>query len=523
MRKAFYFISIVSVLLICFFQFFWIHVHLAWLIVLPFIALGLYDLNSGHNILINYPVVGHFRYMFEFVRPEIQQYFINTNQSGRPFNREIRSLIYQRAKGERDTLPFGTQRDITDTGYEFVVHSIAPKDIKKEDVRVTVGGLRCQKPYSASILNISAMSFGALSPNAILALNKGAKQGGFAHNTGEGGLSNHHIEGGGDLIWQIGTGYFGCRHHDGSFNPEKFKKRSQLDVVKMIEIKLSQGAKPAHGGILPGAKVNEEIAAARDIPLGEDCISPPMHSTFSDPKGLLNFVEQLRDLSGGKPVGFKCCIGKRSEFMAIVKAMLETGICPDFITIDGAEGGTGAAPLEFSNRLGLPINDALIFVHQTLIGAGLRDHIRLIASGKVATGFDLIQKQALGADMCNSARGMMFTLGCIQALKCNTNECPTGVTTMDPQRGKALIVERKYPRVARYHEATIDSFLDILGAMGYEQASDLTAKDIFIRVSQEKTVSFAERYTELKPKQLLGDDIPAVYLHDWHNARAESF
>lgn len=523
MRKFFYISSIVSVLLICFIQFFWVHIHLAWFIVLPYIAIGLYDIHSGHNILVNYPVIGHIRYMFEFIRPEIQQYFIATNHSGRPYNREVRTLVYQRANGVTDTLPFGTQRDITDTGYEFVVHSLSPKTIKKEDVRVTVGGPACRKPYEASMLNISAMSFGALSPNAILALNKGAKKGNFAHNTGEGGLSRHHLAGGGDIIWQIGTGYFGCRNHDGTFNEDKFQQRSQLDVVKMIEIKLSQGAKPAHGGILPGAKVNQEIADARDIPVGEDCISPPTHSTFSTPKGLLQFVDKLRQLSGGKPVGFKCCVGKRSEFNAIVKAMLATQITPDFITIDGAEGGTGAAPLEFSNRVGLPINEALVFVHQTLVGAGLRDRIRLIASGKVATGFDVIQKIALGADMCNIARAMMFSVGCIQALKCNTNECPTGVATMDPARAVAVDVERRHVKVARYHKATLDSFLDILGAMGYSHPNELSSKDIFIRLSQERTVSYAEKLAHLAPEELLGADISPAYAHDWEVASAEGF
>jgi len=429
MRQLFYRVSIISVLFVTIVAFFWPPVlHLLWIIV-PYILLGLYDINSNHNILRNYPVIGHFRYMMEFIRPEIQQYFIASNQSGRPYNREQRSLVYQRAKQVVDTLPFGTQHDITAVGYEFAAHSLAPKKVDEDTAYVTVGGPDCKQPYKASRLNISAMSFGALGQSAVLAMNLGAKLGGFAQDTGEGGLTPYHLKHGADIIWEIGTGYFGCRTKDGKFDAEQFAEKANLPEVKMIEIKLSQGAKPSHGGILPAAKITDEISEIRGVPKGQDCVSPPAHTTFSTPKGLLEFVQQLRELTHGKPVGFKLCIGKRSDFMGICKAMLETNITPDFITVDGAEGGTGAAPVEFINRLGIPINEAISFVHNCLVGINMRDKIRLIASGKVATGFDMVKQIALGADMCNAARAFMFSVGCIQAVRCHENTCPTGVTT----------------------------------------------------------------------------------------------
>ena len=448
-QAAFWIIAIISNLLaITLWLMGWSGIFI--LVTLAFTALGIYDLKfSPHTLNRLYPIAAYIRYALEFIRPEIQQYFIASNTNEYPFNREQRSLVYQRAKKDRDTLPFGTQRDLLATGYLSAMHSLAPKHVLEQHVRVKVGGSECLLPYSASRLNISAMSFGALSANAILALNKGAKLGNFAHNTGEGGLSAHHVQGEGDLIWQIGTGYFGCRTATGEFDAEKFSKKASSDQVKMIEIKLSQGAKPSHGGVLPAAKITAEIGEIRGIELGKDCISPPTHNTFDNPVGLLQFVQQLRTLSGGKPVGFKLCIGLKSEFMGICKAMLETHISPDFITVDGAEGGTGAAPLEFSNRLGMLCLEGTYFVHNCLVGIGLREQIKVIASGKTASGFEMLVKIALGADMVNAARTMMMALGCIQSRTCNTNHSPTGVATQDPTRNRALVVEEKYIRVDR--------------------------------------------------------------------------
>lgn len=497
-----------------------------WLLVLivPYVLVGYYDLKTTtHNVLNNYPVLGHFRYMLEFVSPEIRQYFVETNESGRPYNRIIRSLVYARAKGQMDTQAFGTQYDIHTVGYHRANHSLAPKHVDISEERVMLGGPQCEKPYLASRLNVSAMSFGALSANAIRALNGGAKDGGFAHNTGEGGLSPHHLAEGGDIIWQIGTGYFGCRTPEGGFDKDKFAEKAQKDVVKAIEIKLSQGAKPSHGGVLPAAKVDEEIAEIRGVPLNQDVISPPIHSAFDGPTGLMEFVQHLREMSGGKPVGFKLCIGKPSEFMAICKAMLETGILPDFITVDGAEGGTGAAPVEFTNRLGTPLNEALIFVNNCLVGVGLRDKIRIICSGKVATGFDMVEKLALGADMCNAARAMMFAVGCIQALHCNTNRCPSGVATQDPVRGSAIKVPEKRKRVRRFHDSTLESFREILGAMGKETADELHPGDILRRTAHERESSYANLYEVLEEGALLGDEIPAFYAGDWARASSARF
>jgi glutamate synthase domain-containing protein 2 len=395
------------------------------------------------NLRRNYPVLANIRYALEFIRPEIQQYFIANNVEEKPFSRERRNLIYRRAKGAHDTLPFGTEHDILQEGYRSLNHSINVKKVGQEHVRVVFGGAECKKPYSASRLNISAMSFGALSSNAIAALNKGAAIGNFAHNTGEGGMSKYHLKHGGDLIWQIGTAYFGCRNIDGSFNDDAFAERAVIEAVKMIEIKLSQGAKPSHGGMLPGEKVTKEIAEIRLVEVGKTVNSPASHPEFDTPKGLLEFVQRLRKLSGGKPIGFKLCLGKKVEFIAIVKAMLETKILPDFITIDGSEGGTGAAPVEFSNRLGTPCIEATYYINEVLIGAGLRDQIRLISAGQTASGFDLLEKIALGADTVNAARAMMIALGCVQAKACNTNECPTGIATQNPARARAIVVDEK--------------------------------------------------------------------------------
>ncbi|MFA7554255.1 MAG: FMN-binding glutamate synthase family protein [Spongiibacteraceae bacterium] len=493
------------------------------LFTLAFTALGIYDLKfSPHTLNRLYPIAAYLRYALEFIRIEIQQYFIASNTEERPFNREQRSLVYQRAKKTMDTLPFGTQRDLMETGYLTIMHSLAPKIVAPEHFRVTVGGPQCRQPYSASRLNISAMSFGALGSNAITALNLGAKLGNFAHNTGEGGISPYHQQGG-DLIWQIGTGYFGCCTPDGEFDPELFSTRAQSEQVKMIEIKLSQGAKPAHGGVLPAAKISAEIAAIRGIRRDKDCVSPPTHTTFDNPIGLLKFVQQLRELSAGKPVGIKLCIGVKSEFMAICKAMLETDITPDFITVDGAEGGTGAAPVEFSNRLGMPCHEATHFVHNCLLGAGLRDQIKVIASGKTASGFEMLSKLALGADMVNAARTMMMALGCIQSLTCNSNNCPTGITTQNPVRNKALDVETKHKRVKNYHHATVDSCMELIGAMGLEQPEQLTPNRIMYRDENETNKHYDELYASLQPKELLSNAINPFYAEHWRRALSTTF
>jgi glutamate synthase domain-containing protein 2 len=523
-RTIFYFVSIIGIVLVVLLQFVWPPVTWFLIVLIPYVLLGLWDLNfSRHNVLRNYPVIGHMRYALEFISPEIHQYFIESNESGRPYNRQQRHLIYARADKSLDSQPFGTQYDILEVGYRRASHSLAPRVIKHETLRVTVGGPDCKKPYWASRLNISAMSFGALSHTAIHALNAGAKRGNFAHNTGEGGLSPYHLAGGGDIIWQIGTGYFGCRTEDGYFDAEKFAANANKDVVKMIEIKLSQGAKPGHGGVLPAAKVSKEISEIRGVPMGHDVISPPAHTAFSSPEGLLEFVAELRDLTGGKPVGFKLCVGKRSEFMGICKAMLKTGITPDFITVDGAEGGTGAAPLEFSNRLGVPINEGLSFVHNCLVGIGMRQHIKVIASAKIVTGFDMMEKIALGADMCNMARPMMFALGCIQSLRCNTNNCPTGITTQDKTRAKAVDVKTRQVKVANFHAATIESFGDLVGAAGLNNPDDLTPHFIFQRVANETELAFDELYDYLEEGELITGTKHPEFSQHWEKASAEAF
>lgn len=524
MRKQFIVVATIVVVLVAFlgmrsYRFFWLFAFVG-----PLVLLGISDmLQSKHAIRRNFPLLGHGRYLLEMIRPEINQYFVESNKDGVPFNREARSVVYQRAKGVNDTIPFGTQSNVYAADYEWINHSLVPRPVLKEEPRVRVGGDRCQQPYFASLFNVSAMSYGSLSQNAVRALNLGAKKGGFAHNTGEGGLSPYHLENGGDIIWQIGTGYFGCRNKDGTFNAEEFQKRATLPQVKMIEVKLSQGAKPGHGGILPASKLTPEIAAIRGVELGFDVISPPAHSAFGTPKGLLEFMDQLRSLSGGKPVGFKLCMGKHREFFAIVKAMLETGLLPDFITLDGGEGGTGAAPLEFSNSIGTPLNDGLIFLHNALVGTNLRDKIRIIASGKVTTGFALASKLALGADMCNSARGMLFALGCIQALRCNTNACPTGVATQDPALVKGLVVSDKATRVANFHKSTIHSFLEVIAACGLSHPSDLRPWHIQRRITSTEVKHYGELYAYIEPGELLRAVPPMSYSRSWNAARAETF
>jgi glutamate synthase domain-containing protein 2 len=523
-RQLFYWLNLLFLLGIGIIAYYWHPILWALVAVIPLIILGLYDIfQKGKNILRNYPIWGHWRYLLLTIRPQIQQYFINTDQSGRPFNKEMRDLVYQRAAKTEDNMPFGTQRDVGTPGYEWVNHSMAPTEPKIECTRVIVGGPQCQKPYSASRFNVSAMSFGAISPEAIRALNRGAKIGNFAQDTGEGGLSKYHLMEGGDIIWELGTGYFGCRTKEGNFSPKKFKEKARLDNVKMVEIKVSQGAKPSHGAILPTEKISKEISETRGIPMGQDCLSPAYHTAFSTPIELMEFVHKIRELSGGKPAGFKLCIGIRSEFMAVCKAMLETGIYPDFIVIDGSEGGTGAAPVEFSDFIGSPLNDGLIFAHNCLVGVNLRQHIRLIGSGKVVSGFDMVSKIALGADMCNSARGMMFAVGCVQSRRCHTNTCPTGVATQDPSRRFALNVDVKAPQVANFHNATMKSFLQVLGAVGLHTPEELHPHHIHRRVSEERAVSYDEIYQYLQSGQLIDGTAPQAYMRYWDQADAATF
>ena len=524
MRKGFIVFSVTGVVLNIALGFVWFPGLWGFAFLLPIIAVGMHDMTqSHHSIRRNFPILGRARWMLESIRPEIQQYFIESNSGGRPFSREKRSLIYQRSKNATSTLPFGTQMDVYETGYEWVNHSLAPKHIKDTNLRVNVGGPACKKPYSASILNISAMSFGSLSKNAVEALNHGAKMGQFAHCTGEGGLTPYHLGPGGDVIWNIGTGYFSCRTPDGKFDPERFIERATLPNVKMIELKLSQGAKPGHGGILPAKKLTQEISEIRGVPMGQDVISPPSHTAFSNPIGLLKFIEQLRNLSGGKPTGFKLCVGKRREFLAICKAMVETGIYPDYIDIDGGEGGTGAAPLEFSNHVGSPLNESLVFVHNALVGIGVRKHIKLWVSGRITTGFDIVSKICMGADVCYSARAMMMALGCIQALQCNTNTCPTGVATQNPWLVRGLVVNDKKHRVANFHRSTIESVCEILGAMGVSHTSELRPWHLMRRFGPFEVKHYGEIFQYLNEGELLNPLTPTAFARAWNMARADSF
>jgi glutamate synthase domain-containing protein 2 len=491
------------------------------------VLVGISDLTQEkRSILRNYPVIGHLRFWLEFIRPEIRQYFIENDNEAAPFSRAQRSLVYQRAKGDPDKRPFGTQMDVHAEGYEWMNHSVSPTRVASHDFRVLVGAGRAQ-PYQCSVFNISAMSFGALSANAILSLNAGAKRGGFAHDTGEGSISVHHRVHGGDLIWEVASGYFGCRNDDGTFNADKFAANACDPQVKMIELKLSQGAKPGHGGMLPGPKVTAEIAAARGIPVGKDCISPASHSAFSTPVEMMHFIERLRTLSGGKPTGFKLCIGHPWEWFAMVKAMLATGITPDFIVVDGAEGGTGAAPVEFTDHVGSPLQEGLLLVHNTLRGVGLRDQIRIGAAGKVVSAFDIARQMALGADWCNSARGFMFALGCLQAQTCHTGNCPTGVTTQDPVRQKSLVVEDKATRVYNFHQQTLHALQELVQAAGIDHPNQITAHHIVRRSTDQKVQSLAQLIlNQLPDRALLASDLqalPLIYRNTWPRAAAESF
>ncbi|MBX3022028.1 MAG: FMN-binding glutamate synthase family protein [Bdellovibrionales bacterium] len=527
MRREFFLISAVIFAAVGLTSWFWPPVLWSLIVLAPVFLIGMNDaLQTRQAIRRNFPLIGNVRYLFEMIRPELQQYFVESNQSGRPIPRDIRSVIYQRAKGALETQPFGTQLDVHSEHYEWVNHTITPKPVSTKDVRILVGGPDCRQPYLASVMNISAMSYGALSSAAVSALNLGAQKGHFYHNTGEGGMSPYHLLGG-DLCWQIGTGYFGCRTPDGRFNEEAFRERAILPNCKMIEIKLSQGAKPGKGGILPAQKVSEEVAKIRLVPQGKDVMSPAAHAAFSTPKELLSFVKRLRDLSDGKPVGFKLCVGNKHEFIAICKAMIETGIKPDFITVDGGEGGTGAAPLEFTNYVGAPLEDGLSFVVDALRGFGLKQDIRVIGSGKVFTSFDILKRLAMGADMVSSARGMMLAMGCIQALKCNSNECPTGVATSNPQLVKGLHIPHKKDRVARYHHETVHAFVELLAALGYHHPSELQRADVNRRLTDGRVRTYEELHPSMPEGYILDHANWSKLAPSWqlalHKAQSSSF
>ncbi|AZR39816.1 FMN-binding glutamate synthase family protein [Marinobacter salarius] len=500
-----------------------------WFYVVPVLlgglaATGTWDLlQRKRTVSRNYPILAHFRYFLESIGPEIRQYFIQSDTDERPFSREQRTIVYQRAKNVLDKRPFGSQLGMYDEGFEWINHSLQPSALKDADFRIVIGK-QCAKPYNASVFNISAMSFGSLSANAILSLNAGAKMGNFYHDTGEGSISRYHREPGGDLVWEIGSGYFGCRNEDGTFSEERFARNATLDQVKMIEVKLSQGAKPGHGGILPGEKVTPEIAEARGVEAGKDVVSPASHSAFSTPREFLEFLEKLRELSGGKPVGFKLAIGHPWEWFAIVKAMLETGKTPDFIVVDGGEGGTGAAPLEFINRIGTPMTEALLLVHNTLVGTNLREHIAIGAAGKITSAFNIARTLALGADWCNAARGYMFSLGCIQALSCHTGKCPSGVATQDPRRSKKLDVQDKSQRVYNYHKNTLEALMNLLEASGLKHPSELGPEHIIRRTSKTETHSYMDLFPFLEPGALLeGETGERVFDTYWPNATPDSF
>ena len=503
-----------------------VHVGFAvgFAVALVFAVMGTYDVfQTHHSLLRNYPISARIRFLLEEIRPEIRQYFLESDTDGTPFNRVKRSIVYQRAKGALDKRPFGTQLDVYAMGFEWLNHSIVPKAPAREQPRVMIGGPDCTRAYSASLYNISAMSFGALSANAIRALNKGAKLGNFAHDTGEGGYSAYHKEHGGDIIWEIGSGYFGCRNADGTFSPERLAEQATNDQVRMLEIKLSQGAKPGHGGVLPGVKVSPEISAARGVPIGVDCVSPARHSAFSTPIEMMEFVAKLRELGNGKPVGFKLCIGHRWEFLAICKAMLETEIYPDYIVVDGSEGGTGAAPLEFVDHIGMPARDGVMFVHNALVGLGIRSRVRIGAGGKITSAFDIARMMGLGADWCNSARGFMFALGCIQSQSCHTDRCPTGVATQDQARQRALVVPDKAERVFNFHRATVTALSEVVAAAGLEHPAELKPEHFSRRVAANRVETYDTLYRFLQPGELIAGTDDLRFKDVWPLAQAASF
>jgi glutamate synthase domain-containing protein 2 len=492
-------------------------------VVAVVVVTALHDvLQRRHSVLRNYPVVGHLRFVLERIRPELQQYFIERNFDGRPFDRDVRTVIYERAKGIHGEQAFGTEREVNAVGHEWVLHTSAPQDPAKEQPRVRIGGPDCTQPYDMALLNVSAMSFGALSANALRALNAGAARGGFAHDTGEGGLTPYHLENGGDLIWEVGSGYFGARTKDGDFDPEMFRDKAAHEQVRCVSLKLSQGAKPGIGGVLPASKVSKEIAAARGVPAGEKCVSPSAHKVFTTPRELVQFIARMRELADGKPTGIKLCVGYRHELLAICKAMAAEQITPDFIVIDGSEGGTGAAPLEYEDHVGTPLTDGLIMVHNALVGTGLRDRIKLGASGKVATGTDIVKRLAQGADYTNAARAMMMAAGCIQAQKCHTNQCPVGVATQDPRRARALNVVDKTERVFRYQQATVAQAQQMIASLGLSGPNELHPAMLMRRIDHVRTASYADLYDWLAPDELLHDP-PSDWVRDWQAASPDTF
>ena len=516
MRKYFYFFIALIIPVNIIIGYYWSGIYWSMLFFGPLIIIGLMDVfQKKQTIKRNFPVIGQLRYILESIRPEIQQYFVESNLDGRPFSRNFRSIVYQRSKRALDTSPFGTQINVYDAGYEWIDHSIYAKKHKHQNFnpRIIIGGKDCKQPYSSSLLNISAMSFGSLSQNAVLALNAGAKNGDFAHNTGEGGVSPYHLSPGGDVIWQIGTGYFGCRDEAGNFSSEKFKETVAHPSIKMIELKISQGAKPGHGGILPASKNTPEIARIRGLIPYTDVNSPPAHAVFSSPEGLIQFIHQLRELSGGKPVGFKLCIGRKKEFIAICKAMKEMNIQPDFIAIDGGEGGTGAAPIEFTNSIGMPLREGLAFAVDVLRGFDLKKDIKVLASGKITTAFHMMRLLAIGADGCYSARAMMMALGCIQALRCNSNDCPTGVATQDKALMKGLDVKTKTKRVENYHGQTIKALIEMLGATGFDSPGQLQRVHINRRVGMTEVMNYERFFPSIKEGAFLTGNIPNQYAH----------
>ena len=498
--------------------------HWALWLLAPLLAIAAWDfVQTRHTLRRNYPLVARVRWLMEDLRPFLRAYVVEGDLDGRPFNHDERALVYARAKGQLDAHPFGTELDVYSDEYEWLAHSIVPNAKAPETWRVKVGGPQCAKPYDASLLNISAMSFGALSANAILALNHGAKLGRFYHDTGEGGLSRHHRTHGGDLVWEIGSGYFGCRDAKGGFDPARFGATAQDDQVRMVEIKLSQGAKPGHGGVLPGAKVTAEIAEARGVTAGKDCISPAAHSSFSTPLELLEWAARLRDLSGGKPIGIKLCIGQPHQLFALMKAMRESGIRLDYIVIDGAEGGTGAAPVELSNSVGMPLREGLIMARNALVGCGLKPDVRLAAAGKVHSGAGLAMNMALGADWCNAARAFMFSLGCVQSMRCHTDTCPTGVATQDAGRQRGLVVKDKAGRVAHFHKQTLAGLREIVVAMGLDDPWQIGPGDLSERLNSALASPVDQIYDFLKEGQLLTDPQSTPYARYWKAARADSF
>ena len=502
------------------------HHWLVWLLTpaVALLCLALWDLlQSKHTLRRNYPLLAHIRWIFEDLRPYLRSYIVESDLDGRPFNHNERGLVYARAKDDISSHPFGTELNVYSEEYDWLGHSIAPNERAPQEFRVQVGGPQCTKPYSASILNISAMSFGSLGAKAILALNLGAKKGGFYHDTGEGGYSPYHAHHGGDIVWEIGSGYFGCRSNGGKFDPEKFAAISTIDQIKMIEIKLSQGAKPGHGGVLPAAKVSKEIAETRGVAMGRDCVSPAAHRAFSTPLELLEFAHKLRSLSGGKPVGIKLCVGQPHEIFALMKAMIESEIKLDFIVVDGGEGGTGAAPVELSDRVGMPLREGLILVNNALIGTGLRRDVKIGAAGKVVSGANLAMNAALGADWSNAARGFMFALGCVQSLNCHTGKCPTGIATQDPLRQRGLVIADKAERVYRFQKATCAALRDIVVSMGLDNPWQIRPHHLYERLNAVKSSSIDGIYPFLQTKALLESPESTPYARYWAAARADSF